>query len=866
MKSFRKIRNFFLIVISLWVVTVIIGLVFSRSLQEKIIDLLIKEANSQLLAEVHLRKSNVHFSLFKKFPYATIELRNLVVKVPEKLDLKNLHPEHGDTLLFARRIYLQLNLSSLLQDEYNLKKISVSDGFLQILYDSKGHSSLDIIRADGGSSQFRTNIRSLTFQNLEVIAQRESSAFQSAIYLKKAEASGTFEESDFSITLKSDGTLEKLKLKAESIEPMQKFKTDVAITRHDEVYSISKGMLEVSNIPLRVIGSLRTGKKTLIDLVFSTQDAPIKQIDNSLLSGLIGKTGYEPQGGTLTIQSSVKGYIDNKAPAIQAKFTVNNGKIHDRNKNITYQKIYLTGSASNGSSQQQQKPLSVSIDTFNVSTDFSNQYGWLKLENQIEPYLHASFKGELALEDVKKFASFTGAEIKGDNIHNSITLKGYLPGKEKSLMSQLELAGWLRMSDLKINFTKQNLPEISTHGTIHLLADRSMVFDSLYFQAARSRMVINGSLHNYDNPGTIPSLNGRVHAYSFYTDDFIPSEKEQGKSDFAIVFPDSIDLHGSLYFEQYYFGKFAPREISSKIDYTGKSLQLSNFSMKCFSGTTRGQMLITQQAADDIKMIADVTIEHSNLEEMFDAFNNFGQDVISSQHLNGWISGNIQFASVWSKQLVLDPESILAQGDLIIEKGELKDYPPLMGLSRFIDVKELKHIRFDNLHTYLSIRNQKVFLDHTKFKSSAIDFEGSGIHDFDNKYEYRLQVGLTDILWKKSNKSHDEITEFGYLVDDQPNRTTVPFLITGKGTNFDVKYDKLTSRNRFKENIGKEKILLKEMFSAQAAINGQINPDTTQIKPQLEKTNTGTYQNKSKDFILDWDDSAEEEEDTGDGL
>ncbi|QQS52590.1 MAG: hypothetical protein IPM71_07610 [Bacteroidota bacterium] len=866
MKSFRRFRNFFLIIASLWVVMVIIGLVFSRSLQEKIIDLLIKEANSQLLAEVHLRKSNVHFSLFKKFPYATIELRNLVVKVPEKLDLKNLHAEHGDTLLFARRIYLQLNLSSLLQDEYNLKKISVSDGFLQILYDSKGHSSLDIIRTDGGSSEFSTNIRSLTFNNLKIVAERESSSFQSTIYLKKAEASGTFKESNFSITLKTDGTLEKLKLKAESLEPMQKFKTDVAITRQNEVYSISKGMMELSNIPLRVIGTLRTGKRTLIDLVFSTQDAPIKQIDKSLLSGLIGKTGYEPEGGSLTIQSSVKGYIDTKAPSIQAKFKVENGEIHDRNKDITYQKIFLSGTASNGSSQQQQKPLSVSIDTFNVSSESSNQYGWLKLENQTEPYLHANLKGELALEDIKKFASFAGMEIKGENIHNSITVKGYLPGKDKPLTSQLEISGWIRMTDLKIKFTEQNIPEISTHGTIHLHPDHSMVFDSVYCQAARSRMVINGSLSNYDIPGSIPSLNARVHAYSIYTDDFIPSEKKQGQSDFAIVFPDSIDLHGSLYLEEYHFGKFAPREINSEINYTGKSLELSNFSMNCFSGKTRGNMLITQPSDDKIKMMADVTIEHSNLEEMFNAFNNFGQDVIGREHLNGWISGNIQFASVWSSQLILDPESILAQGDLLIEKGELKDYPPLMGLSRFIDVKELKHIRFDNLHTSLSIRNQKVILDQTKFSSSAIDFEGSGIHDFDNKYEYRLQVGLTDLLWKKSNKSRDEITEFGYLVDDQPNRTTVPFLITGKGTEFDVKYDKLTSRNRFKENIGKEKILLKEMFSDQATNTQQVKTDTSQTKPQLEKTNTGTYQNKTKDFILDWDDSAEEEEDSGGGL
>ena len=51
---------------------------------------------------------------------------------------------YADTLLKARKVSFQFDMIRLLNKDYDLKKIQISDGFLNILFDQKGHHNLNI--------------------------------------------------------------------------------------------------------------------------------------------------------------------------------------------------------------------------------------------------------------------------------------------------------------------------------------------------------------------------------------------------------------------------------------------------------------------------------------------------------------------------------------------------------------------------------------------------------------------------------------------------------------------------------------------------------------------------------------------------
>lgn len=856
----KGLKRFILSILIFWVVLIIAGMLFSRSFQDKIIAALTDQADRHIKAEIHLRKNNIHFSVFKKFPLASVELRDVVVKIPDDFQFASLDPMHGDTLLYARHLFLQLNMRQLLRKEYQLEKISIKNGYLQVLTDEQGHSSMNIIAKSSGTTDFRASIKSFLLSNVSIYSESANSRMQSSVTIKKGEASGSFTPSNFTVKVKAEGTAEKMVLRNEALKPMQKVKLDATLTKSENQFLIHKGLFSIGNIPMQLAGSFQSGEKTMVDLLFSAKNVSVKQIDNNLLNDLLGRKGFDAKAGVLSINASVKGFIEHSVPVVKADFVLSGAKVLDTERGIAFSDIYARGLASNHLNRQIRNTFGVKIDSFNISFGNSNQYGSLQLINFKNPSLSAQLTGELTTQDINWFAEVKFAQLHSGSIANAIQIKGY-PKKEAK--NKYNITGGLTFNNLQLQATTFHSPRIWVNGNLQIRNNHSLRLDSLYFQALNSNLLVSGNLTNFQKKAAEPVFDGSIVSSHLVVEDFLSKNEENEKRETHLRFPDSIIVNGQIKVDSFAFGKFNAANIRGFVSYKNQLLKINGFRFDAFSGTTSGDVSIQQYPSKDIQLTAKAFIRRNNLEELFYGFNNFGQEVINSKHLNGFLSGTINYVSSWDDQLHINKGSIIATGDILIEKGELNNYAPLLGLSKFIEVEELKQIKFDNLQTTINIRNKKVLLDQTKIASSAISFSGSGIHDFDNKYEYRLQVGLSDILWKKARKRNKDISEFGYIVQQDKDRTLVPVLIAGKGSSFDVKYDKRTSRANFRDKMQQEKQELRNLFSNQEVEQESAPAVETVIEekePALQKTDSGKYQHKSNNFAIEWDDSEEDED------
>ena len=84
-----------------------------------------------------------------------------------------------------------------------------------------------------------------------------------------------------------------------------------------------------------------------------------------------------------------------------------------------------------------------------------------------------------------------------------------------------------------------------------------------------------------------------------------------------------------------------------------------------------------------------------------------------------------------------------------ITDGELINYTMLEELSDFIDVDELKHVKFDKLENRISIHDNKIIIPQMQVHSSAIDLGLVGEHGFNDIIDYQISVGLADVLFGK---------------------------------------------------------------------------------------------------------------------
>ncbi|MBK7818485.1 MAG: hypothetical protein IPJ60_13810, partial [Sphingobacteriaceae bacterium] len=145
-------------------------------------------------------------------------------------------------------------------------------------------------------------------------------------------------------------------------------------------------------------------------------------------------------------------------------------------------------------------------------------------------------------------------------------------------------------------------------------------------------------------------------------------------------------------------------------------------------------------------------------------------------NVGGLLSASIDFSGTWDKFLEPDLNSMKATSDLQIEQGRLVDFKPLESLAKFVDINDLKSIKFSSLQSRVEISKSIITIPKTAIKNSALNIDFWGTHSFNNDIDYHIQLLINDYLLKEKPNADDE---FGLLENDPENRRSAFILMTG---------------------------------------------------------------------------------------
>jgi hypothetical protein len=223
--------------------------------------------------------------------------------------------------------------------------------------------------------------------------------------------------------------------------------------------------------------------------------------------------------------------------------------------------------------------------------------------------------------------------------------------------------------------------------------------------------------------------------------------------------------------------------------------------------------------------------------------------------VKGSLNGTISFFAQWDSTLHYLPKSLTARGNLEITDGELVQFEPMMKLSRYINVDELRLIRFKTLKNDIFINDRLVSIPEMAIHSSAFNIRISGHQSFDNLFEYRLNVLLSEVLFNKARKKKKEMDEF-LIEEDRGSQTTIPLIIAGTPDNFDVKFDRKRAFDLTRKNFDKDQ---ERQPDPPNAGNFKIEWDESRNDPAIkEKPDKGQ---KPDDFKIEWDEDKTDNSD-----
>jgi hypothetical protein len=332
-----------------------------------------------------------------------------------------------------------------------------------------------------------------------------------------------------------------------------------------------------------------------------------------------------------------------------------------------------------------------------------------------------------------------------------------------------------------------------------------------------------------------------------------PKRTSTGRSTRKSVFLPGIQLKAHLLAGNFVAGKFTARDIAVHLSAIKDSIYVNDFALKFPDGSITGSALITKDAAGTLSITCNSRPQMINIQHLFTSFNNFTQHFIIDKNVRGLLSGSVSFYAQWDSLLKFKPKSIQAEADITINNGELVQFEPMLALSKYIDVEELRHIRFSTMKNVFYINNSLVTIPEMAIHSSAFNIFVSGQHSFENVFDYRMRVLLSDVLFNKARKKKQEINEF-MVEETRADQTTIPLIIAGTPDNFDVSFDRKRAfsltRNNMKANRRSETV-------KPPSSNFKIEWEDSDQEIETEKPDNST---NSSDFTIEWEEDNSDEE------
>jgi len=311
-----------------------------------------------------------------------------------------------------------------------------------------------------------------------------------------------------------------------------------------------------------------------------------------------------------------------------------------------------------------------------------------------------------------------------------------------------------------------------------------------------------------------------------------------GKYDASMLFPADLLAELNVSISNFTLKKFHAKNTIARVNYKPGMYTLNSAVFETMQGRVSGNGAVLLDQNNNLIVKGQTSLKKIDIKQLFYVFENFGQDILQDRHMKGLLSGNILLSCEWDNRMNINKNAILVESNLEIINGELINFEPLLGLSRFISLSELRDIKFSTLKNQVFIRHQQIIIPQMDINSSAFNISGSGVHNFDNHYTYRINVLLSEVLARKARQNKKENSEFGVVEDDGLGKTKLPLLVIGFNSDYKISYDTKGLKEIVKESMQNQKRELKSIFKEEF---GMYKKDSVVSRP------------KSSRFKIEWE-------------
>ncbi len=722
-------------------------------------DALLKAILAQWNEELNIQVKTERIGLeFSAFPQLTVTLQPFFVASAFNAE---------DTLLYASVVKAKVPLLAWLKSNYTIKSISAEQGVVHIKYDLNGKANFELLPKSTKPSPI-INLQNLELQNFvfsytNPLNKQFVKGNLSSLNLKGQVVS----MEDLSVTteakiwaLNFDGnTLKDLPIKSKAHYYKELW----------EIWVQSSGMFEAEYVQ-KPKGSHLTAT------IFK-----VERLLNQPIAAKILKPHLKHAKGALDVKLVIDENLNELEGEVNCKELILEldkqqpfkamGRIqfHKLKKDIQLTFNQFTLEQSGNSAICTGQYLYQKLPKLNLQAEIQIK-NWAFLQTNFPDLDFQITKGEAFAEvqyngPVQKASDFKNAKVVLD-------VKG------------LDIAGHTRITDLNGRCLWQN---------------KRVDLENILAKVDNHELFVQG-YGDFNGPKPDWNLKIRSSTLSFFQ---TPSASASPNSRLLSIPP--LNAHVIFEVDALKLGKMVWEEVRFAADLQEGNLKVERFFGRAFGGNISGSASLNANL-EGFDMQVHAELQNIGMKAMMKGFENFGQNTLVHEQLEGQLSGKLEVKGMVTPQGALSLSSLYAKADCLLENGRLIRFSPLQSLSAVADEKALNDLRLEKHHQVIEIAHNKLIIPSTQIKTNAFEMLIEGEHGFDSYIDYRVVIPIQDLITKKRKRSH----EFdAWLVEAQTRkRPNLHIQIKGSMDAPQIELDKTglkeSLRQEWKEQFKKE--------------------------------------------------------------
>jgi len=741
--------------------------------------------------ETELSVGNVSLSLWREFPYASVDLEEVT-----------LEGQSEGTLLKADRLAGRISYWDLLfADDWIVNTIKLDGGEVHVYRGKDRNGNWNVLRSRENaeaSSEFSFALSRILLSEVTIRYEDLPADSKGSFYIIEGELSGAFGSEAYTLTGEFTGQSYFLNLGELSYIEAMDISADLEldIDPKANAYLFGPTVISLDNMPVNLSGSIGFVKSsTMYNLHLKTKEGRLGTLLRVLPKDWISSSIRQMDTkGRFALEGSIKGLLDKyKSPAIDFTGTLSDGSlfIPSLNRNATDVSFNLAYSNGQAHSMADSKLQLANVVAQLDGQPLNGRFTWT---NFADPKYDIEASGTLPLSWLDEL--WDGGKLEG-----TLTARKFrLTGRQKHLIDSryarnVKTSGEFKLDRAAFEYNGNNVgfgaSLIALSGTdLNVVEGELTGFGDKLNASLKIENLIPYLLGNNTQ---VLSFGGDITTEKIDLAAWVGmfgnrKEETATKGTAALstnpTIADGLGAALTLKADRVAYNEITVKDFMGNCALKASTLSLGGegFAMEGHWAVD-GKMELRQAPS----LSAKLACSEVNITELFENTGNVGQEVVEARHINGQMTTRAFVEAAWDENGVLLMDDLHVWANVGLTDGELREFDMLLALSKFIREDDLRHIQFIDVENWIEVENSVVHLPAMFIQSTASNFTVAGSHSFDQEIDYAIRTNGAQTIM---NKLFGKRPGTQFVPDKRNGKLNVGFKIDGTlvNENYDVRF------------------------------------------------------------------------------